>query len=190
MIILKNSFFFYYMKLIINLLFSQFQRSIWRNFAVITGIAIDYMADDWTNSNCKTHWNGSHRYPSTRNAVRWYVLLFNWNKKFHFEISQKLIFFIKIIIADNSSPMTPPMVRSFSPVNNNMCDQNQVTPMDGLSQDLPLSPMQPTQQQANATISFTTIGSTSIDTEPINQNVKYGGLNRSATSSEYHRSIP
>lgn len=44
--------------------------------------------------------------------------------------------------------MTPPMVGSFSPVNNNMCDQNQVTPMDGLSQDLPLSPMQSTQQQA------------------------------------------
>lgn len=52
-----------------------------------------------------------------------------------------------LISADNSSPMTPPLVGSFSP-NNNMCDQNQVTStLDGLSQDLqnPMSPMQPAQ---------------------------------------------
>lgn len=62
------------------------------------------------------------------------------------------VFLHYIVIADNSSPMTPPMAGSFSPVNNNMCDQNQVAPnqMEGLSQELPLSPMQPTQQQAQA----------------------------------------
>lgn len=44
--------------------------------------------------------------------------------------------------------MTPPnLVGSFSPVNNNMCDQNQVAPqLDALPQDLPLSPMQPQAQ--------------------------------------------
>lgn len=45
--------------------------------------------------------------------------------------------------------MEPPCgVGSFSPANNNMCDQNQVpSTLDGLTQDLqPLSPMQQTQQ--------------------------------------------
>lgn len=45
--------------------------------------------------------------------------------------------------------MTPPnLVGSFSPVNNNMCDQSQVSSsqMDTLSQDLPMSPMQPQAQ--------------------------------------------
>ncbi|XP_055300566.1 transcription factor HNF-4 homolog isoform X3 [Sitodiplosis mosellana] len=54
----------------------------------------------------------------------------------------------EMLLADNSSPMTPPnIVGSFSPANNNMCDQNQVAPtqLDGLSQDIPMSPM---QQQA------------------------------------------
>lgn len=50
--------------------------------------------------------------------------------------------------------MTPPIGGSFSPANNSMCDQSQVTPqMDGLPQDLqpnPMSPMQPTSQQAQA----------------------------------------
>lgn len=49
------------------------QRSIWRNFAIATGIAINCLADDRTNSTCKNFRHGSHRHPFTGNAIRRYV---------------------------------------------------------------------------------------------------------------------
>lgn len=54
--------------------------------------------------------------------------------------------FVSLIAADNSSPMSPPMVGNYSPANNNLCDQNVSSTLDGLSQDLqqaPMSPMSP-----------------------------------------------
>lgn len=61
-------------------------------------------------------------------------------------------FSLSKIAADNSSPMTPPLVGSYSPGNNNLCDQNQVTStLDGIAQDLqqnPMSPMPAAQQPA------------------------------------------
>lgn len=42
--------------------------------------------------------------------------------------------------------MSPPIVGSYSPANNNLCDQNVSSTLDGLSQDLqqaPMSPMSP-----------------------------------------------
>lgn len=50
-------------------------------------------------------------------------------------------------LADNSSPMTPPM-GNYSPVNSNLCDQNVSSTIDGISQDLQAaSPMPPAPQQ-------------------------------------------
>lgn len=67
-----------------------------------------------------------------------------WNSN---KISRIYNYFVS---ADNSSPI----VGSFSPASNTMCDQNQVNAtLDGLSQDLqqnPMSPMQQTQQQQQA----------------------------------------
>lgn len=47
--------------------------------------------------------------------------------------------------------MTPPLIGNYSPDNNNLCDQNQVSSIDGIAQDLqqnPMSPMPTAQQPA------------------------------------------
>lgn len=46
--------------------------------------------------------------------------------------------------ADNSSPLTPPIVNNYSPTHNQMCDQNQVTSsLDSSIQQMPTSPISP-----------------------------------------------
>lgn len=57
--------------------------------------------------------------------------------------SVTFFFFHPFVIADNTSPMSPPIVGNFSPANNNLCDQNVTSTLDGLSQD---------QQQQQATM--------------------------------------
>lgn len=51
-------------------------------------------------------------------------------------------------LADNSSPMSPPIVNSYSPQQNNLCDQNQVTSTldNQQAQDLQQNPMSPMPQ--------------------------------------------
>lgn len=47
-------------------------------------------------------------------------------------------------LADNSSPMSPPIVNSYSPQQNNLCDQNQVTStLENQAQDHQQNPMSP-----------------------------------------------